>query len=348
MQCLPGMTHTETGQTEARHPMGTSPSTRLVAIGISADGITSLDTLLGGFPADFPSPVLLVLHRGPAGKSALERILGKRSMLPVKEPASGDLLQPGVVYVAPADVHLTVTHGRIELTRAPKVGFSRPSIDVLFDSVAKVSGDGAIGVLLSGYGRDGVKGLQAIKAAGGTTIVQDPGDTRYRKLPSAAIAEDGIDLVLPLRHIASALTRLVVSQLPPRLKGPVSGAMTTKVVMVFDDLPVSAARTVATRYDYDAFPVVARDGRLVGVISKGDLLRAAIAALHNPNTWSESVRRWMAHGILALRPTDSLGAAVEYLLASHFHSLPVIDTDSRVVGMVSRHDVMKAIAPTLD
>lgn len=342
------MAHTEIEPTETRDPLRLPRPTRLVAIGISADGLTSLDALLGSFPADFPAPVLLVLHRGPTSRSSLERILGKRSTLPVKEPENGDALRPGVVYVAPPNVHLTVTGGRIALTQSPKVSFSRPSIDVLFDSVARVSGDGAIGVLLSGYGRDGVKGLQVIKESGGTTIVQDPGETHFRKLPSAAIAEAGIDLVLPLRHIAPALTRLVVSKLPARLKDPVTSAMTTKAVVIFDDLPVSAARTVATGYDYNAFPIVTRDNRLVGMITKGDLLRAAVAALHNPNTWSESVRRWMAHGILALRPGDSLGTAVEYLLASHLHGLPVIDADSRVVGMVSRNDVMRAIAPALE
>ena len=101
------------------------------------------------------------------------------------------------------------------------------------------------------------------------------------------------------------------------------------------------------RYDYNAFPIVSREGRLVGMVTKGDLLRAAVGALTGADVWNQPVRQWMAHGVLALRPTDTLGTVAEYLLASKLHSLPVIDDDSRLVGMVSRGDVMSAIAPWL-
>jgi two-component system chemotaxis response regulator CheB len=320
-----------------------------VAIGISADGIGSLDAVLGGLPADFPAPVLIVIHRRASGAAggSLERILARRSTLPVREPASGEVLQAGTVYLAPADVHLIVRDGRIDLEQSPKVAFSRPSIDVLFNSVARIWGPRAIGVLLSGYGRDGVKGLQAIKARGGTTIVQDPGDTRFGHLPRAAMQANGVDLVLPLRDVAGALTRLVVSELPERLREGVETAMTPKAVVIFDDLPLSEVRSVAAKYDYNAFPIVDRDSRLVGMVTKGDLLRAAVASLGGADVWSEPARQWMAHGVLALRPADSLGTAVECLLASKHHSLPVIDDDSRVIGMVSRNDLMRAIGPSI-
>jgi CBS domain-containing protein len=252
------------------------------------------------------------------------------------------------VYLAPADIHLAVVDGRVRLDPSPKVAFSRPSIDVLFSSVARIGGPRAIGVLLSGYGRDGVMGLHAIKARGGRTIVQDPADTQFGELPRAAMQADGIDLVLPLRDIAAALTRLVVSPLPAQLRKPVESVMTQKIVMIFEDIPMSEVRAVAMRYDFNGFPIVTRDSRLVGMITKGDLLRAAMAALTGADVWNQPARQWMAHGILALRPTDSLGIAVECLLASKLHSLPVIDDKSRLIGIVSRHDLMVAIDPALE
>jgi two-component system chemotaxis response regulator CheB len=113
------------------------------------------------------------------------------------------------VYVAPADWHLVVNDGHVEGKQTEKVNFSRPSIDVLFESVAKVYGRRAIGVLLSGAGRDGAMGLHAIKARGGITVVQDPGQARFPVLQRAAIAADGIDFVLPVESIGPALARLV-------------------------------------------------------------------------------------------------------------------------------------------
>jgi CBS domain-containing protein len=108
---------------------------------------------------------------------------------------------------------------------------------------------------------------------------------------------------------------------------------------------MSEVRNVAAKYDYNGFPVVTREGRLVGMITKGDLLRVACAALADPEAWRQPVSRFMAHGVLALRPTDSLAAAVQYMTESKLRSLPVIDAESRVVGMVSRNDLMVAIAP---
>lgn len=99
------------------------------------------------------------------------------------------------------------------------------------------------------------------------------------------------------------------------------------------------------KYDYNAFPVVTREGRLVGMVTKGDLLRVACLALEDPAVWQQPVSRFMAHGILALRATDSLASAVEYLTESKLRSLPVIDDEQRIVGMVSRNDLMDAIAP---
>jgi CBS domain-containing protein len=126
---------------------------------------------------------------------------------------------------------------------------------------------------------------------------------------------------------------------------PVESVMTRRIVQIMEKIPMSEVRNIAARYDYNGFPVVTPEGRLVGMITKGDLLGVACAALDDPQVWQQPVSRFMAHGVLALRPMDSLRSAVQYMTESKLRSLPVIDAESRVVGMVSRNDLMMAIAP---
>jgi CBS domain-containing protein len=126
---------------------------------------------------------------------------------------------------------------------------------------------------------------------------------------------------------------------------PVESVMTRRIVQILEQIPMSEVRNIAAKYNYNGFPVVTQDGRLVGMVTKGDLLRVACAALDDPEVWRQPVSRFMAHGVLALRPMDSLCSAVQYMTESKLRSLPVIDADCRVVGMVSRNDLMVAIAP---
>jgi CBS domain-containing protein len=129
------------------------------------------------------------------------------------------------------------------------------------------------------------------------------------------------------------------------LAGPVESVMSRRVVQILDKIPMSEVRNVAAKYDYNGFPVVTAEGRLVGMITKGDLLRVACAAFDDPAVWRQPVSRFMAHGILALRPMDSLRSAVRDMAEAKLRSLPVIDGECRVLGMVSRNDLMAAIAP---
>jgi CBS domain-containing protein len=121
--------------------------------------------------------------------------------------------------------------------------------------------------------------------------------------------------------------------------------MTRRIVQILEEIPMSEVRSIAAKYDYNGFPVVTAEGRLVGMVTKGDLLRVACAALDDPQVWRQPVSRFMAHGVLALRPMDSLRSAVQYMTESKLRSLPVIDAECRVLGMVSRNDLMVAIAP---
>lgn len=131
-----------------------------------------------------------------------------------------------------------------------------------------------------------------------------------------------------------------------RLALPVETVMSRRVVQVLEGIPMSEVHGIVQRYDYNGFPVVTPGGRLVGMITKGDLLRVAEASTTNPDVWAEPVSRWMAHGVLALRPMEPLAAAIQYLVEHGLRSLPVIDAEARVIGIVSRNDLMSAIAPT--
>lgn len=134
---------------------------------------------------------------------------------------------------------------------------------------------------------------------------------------------------------------------PAALALPVETVMTRRVVQIIEQIPTSEVRNIAAKYDYNGFPVVTPEGRLVGMITKGDLLRVACAALDDPGVWKAPVSRFMAHGVLALRPADSLASAVQHMTESKLRSLPVIDAECHVVGMVSRNDLMIAITPEI-
>jgi two-component system chemotaxis response regulator CheB len=149
----------------------------------------------------------------PRHKSLLADLLGRRCRLRVKQAADDEEMQRGTMYIARPDLHLLVRAGRLILTDTRQVHFSRPSIDVLFQSVAESYGDRAIGVILSGSGMDGADGIRAIKAKGGTTLVQDPATSAHSGMPRAARATNCVDFTLPLEEIGPALADLVAPAL---------------------------------------------------------------------------------------------------------------------------------------
>ena len=185
------------------------PQFDVVAIGASAGGIEALYTLVAALPASFAVPVLIVQHMDPRHKSLLAGLLGRRCRLRVKQAANEETIEGGIVYIAQPDMHLIVRSGRLALTDTAQVHFSRPSIDLLFQSVADSYGDRAIGVILSGSGLDGADGIRAIKAKGGTTLVQDPATAAHTGMPQAARATNCVDFTLPLEEIGPAITSLV-------------------------------------------------------------------------------------------------------------------------------------------
>lgn len=166
--------------------------------------------ILAALPADFPAPVVVVHHLAPDFRSQLAEILGRHTALRVKQAEEGDRLHGGWAYVAPPAQHLVVCPDRtLSLTEAEKVHFSRPSVDVLFRSVAAAFGPGAVGLVLTGGGGDGADGIRAIKAAGGITVAQDEASSEHLGMPRNAAETGSVDHVLPLTEIAPMLIALL-------------------------------------------------------------------------------------------------------------------------------------------
>jgi two-component system chemotaxis response regulator CheB len=136
-------------------------------------------------------------------------LLSKKTHKIVKEAEDGEPISAKTVYIGPPDEHLLVTKGKIQLAHSRLIRFSRPSIDMMFGSVAAVYGDRAIGVILSGSNRDGADGIAAIKRAGGITMAQLPSTAEYRVMPQAAIDTGCVDLVVSLNKLGETLSALM-------------------------------------------------------------------------------------------------------------------------------------------
>ena len=173
-----------------------------VAIGTSAGGVEVLSALLPALPATCPISFFIVLHIPRERPSLLAEIFAAKCQLPVREAEDKEPVQPGTVYFAPPDYHLLVDRGpALALSEDEPVHFSRPSIDVLFESAADVYGERLLGLILTGANQDGAAGLAAIARAGGRTVVQEPSSAAVAYLPEAALATAPVDSVLTLRQL---------------------------------------------------------------------------------------------------------------------------------------------------
>lgn len=180
-------------------------SIAIVAVGASLGGLHALQRVLSGLPGDLGASVVIAQHRRADPESQLCHLLGRRCALRITEPEDKTPLEPGCVYLAPADYHLLVESGSLALSVDAPVSYARPSIDVLFESTADAYGSAALGVMLTSSNHDGAEGLQAIKRAGGIALVQDPSTAESPIGPRAAIAAGPIDAVLSLDEIAKLI-----------------------------------------------------------------------------------------------------------------------------------------------
>jgi len=198
-------------------PGGLPVAVRLVALGASTGGPLALQEILARLPADFPVPLVIVQHISTGFAAGFAEWLGKASGFPVRLAAHGELPRAGSAYVAPDGVHLGLRpDGRLDLAEAPAEHGLRPSASFLFRSVAAACGPAAIGVLLTGMGRDGAKELLAMRQAGAVTIAQDRDSSIVFGMPGAAVQLDAATYVLPPPAIAKTLLWL----LSPTKTGP--------------------------------------------------------------------------------------------------------------------------------
>lgn len=188
------------------HPEGPSGGPTVVAIGASTGGPPAILTILTGLPKDFPLPILLVQHISSGLTVGFADWLASESGMPVSVAVGGELPQPGRVYVAPDDRHMLIGSGGELRTSASKAYYGlRPSVGVLFQSVAEHYGNRAIGILLTGMGRDGADELRVLADVGALTIAQDEKTSVVFGMPGEAIRLGAARFVLPPERIAELL-----------------------------------------------------------------------------------------------------------------------------------------------
>jgi two-component system chemotaxis response regulator CheB len=189
-------------------PAGFRTTERIVAIGASTGGVEALREVLCGLPAD--SPAIVITQHMPAGfTTRFARRLNTLTQVTVQEAAQGQRILPGHVYIAPGNWHLEVARTGANYTchlhDGPAISGHRPSVDVLFRSVAASAGANAIGVILTGMGKDGAEGLKQMRAAGAATIGQNEATSIVYGMPKAAAALGATEAELPIEKIAAAI-----------------------------------------------------------------------------------------------------------------------------------------------
>lgn len=178
----------------------------IVVVGVSAGGLAALGEILPGLPDDFPLAVVIVQHLHPTSDLYYIEHFNSRGPLIVKEAEEKEVIMPGVIYFASPNYHLLIERDKtFSFSGEEKVSYSRPSIDVLFESAATAFGNKLIGVVLTGANADGAAGLAMIKEFGGLTIVQDPATASSPFMPQSAIDSSRVDHILDLRGILKLL-----------------------------------------------------------------------------------------------------------------------------------------------
>jgi two-component system chemotaxis response regulator CheB len=179
---------------------------RMVVIGASTGGPQALHNILVHLPATFPVPIVCIQHIGSNFLSEMVTWLNEVSPLPVRKAAQGETPQADRIYFAPEDAHLELDNGGcFALSLAAPLEGHRPSVTVTMRSAARCFGAGAVGVLLTGMGRDGAEGMASIAAAGGITIAQDEDSSVVYGMPKEAVELGAAKYILPLEQIATAL-----------------------------------------------------------------------------------------------------------------------------------------------
>jgi two-component system, chemotaxis family, protein-glutamate methylesterase/glutaminase len=181
-----------------------------IVVGASAGGLYIMTRILQPLPVNFPLPVIVVQHRSKDERSLLEEVLQQKCTVRIKQADEKELIQKGIVYFAPPDYHLLIESDRsFSLSFDAPVNFSRPSIDVLFESAADVYKESLLGIILTGANGDGARGMKKISMLGGTTIAQSPQTADYPEMPKAAINTGYIQHIMSPDEISRYLLTLI-------------------------------------------------------------------------------------------------------------------------------------------
>lgn len=192
---------------------------RLVVAGASLGGLQALRTLLAALPADFPAALAIVQHRAMEESGELATLLGQAGALPAGFPLDKERILAGRVYIAPPNYHLLVEGDHFAFSLDAPENYSRPSIDVLFESAADSRGAGVTGIVLTGTGHDGARGLAAIHRRGGLALVQSPGEASAPEMPLAALAAVPAARQLTIREMGAWLAGMARRGAATRPKG---------------------------------------------------------------------------------------------------------------------------------
>ncbi|AUD05734.1 chemotaxis protein CheB [Spirosoma pollinicola] len=180
-----------------------------IVMGGSTGSIEVLLSVLPQLPDPLSFALIIVLHRKNTADSTLANLLSLKTTIPLREVDDKDVVRPGTIYLAPADYHLLIEQDRtFSLDDSEKVNFSRPSIDVTFESAADVYGSSLVGILLSGANADGSAGLRAIKKAGGLLVVQQPETAQVGFMPQQAILNTAVDYILTVPQLIDFIKSL--------------------------------------------------------------------------------------------------------------------------------------------
>ena len=192
----------------------------IIVLGSSAGGVDALRRLCAALPADLPAAMFIAQHLSPSAYSVLPQLLNRNCPLPVLSPADGQAIEHGHVYVGAPDHHILIRPGHILMRRGPVENRTRPAVNALFRSAAVHYGARVLGVVLTGLLDDGTQGLIAIKAAGGTSIVQDPEEAEWPSMPSNALQRDHVDHKVRLAELAPLLASLAREPAGPAIPLP--------------------------------------------------------------------------------------------------------------------------------
>ncbi|MCC5453005.1 PAS domain-containing protein [Rheinheimera sp. UJ51] len=203
-------------ETHEKSPQDTTVLT-VVGIGASAGGLEALQQLVSHLPKTSGMSFVLAQHLSPSYRSMMVELLEKTSTIPIKEPKNNEHIRPNTLYICPPNYNIEISTNDTIILSATSVirHLPRPSVDMLFESIAFVKGEMAIGIILSGTGSDGSRGIGIIKGEGGFSIVQDPNTAKFDGMPKSAINSGNVDIILAPKDIAIELSNIVKF---PRIK----------------------------------------------------------------------------------------------------------------------------------